>query len=438
MPTKVQLYIYDMSMGMAAQLSPLFLGKQIDGIWHTGVVVFGREYYFGGMGIEWCYPGGTILGQPLKVQDMGDTHITLDVFEEFLRGKQPRFRPECYNLLNHNCNNFSNEIVQFLTGSPIPDYIVNLPSEALNSPFGQQLLPFLQMLSGPSGGSATSFDSVPKVEQPKPSTAAPETGPELAFLPLDFELSVVVTELKGIANKVGIDQKLLDDLSAISSLQENPSTAMSLAKFLWETFSCTMEPPNAAEIVAKYFLAFTSSSNLLLELSKQQDNATQLVSKLTLCSIEASMCDHKETVLKLVGTALVNCLHHKSLHDAIKDQCDDIVQATVNSFLLRNEPSLTGTNSALVLNVAHINELTEDHLQELVPALLQFLQSETASFTDQQALWSISALLKLLKQSPEMLEVAKVMSLDLTKLKSRQSEPLKKLCADYDKLINAT
>jgi len=36
--------------------------------------------------------GGTILGQPLKVQDMGDTHITLDVFEEFLRGKQPRFR----------------------------------------------------------------------------------------------------------------------------------------------------------------------------------------------------------------------------------------------------------------------------------------------------------------------------------------------------------
>ena len=34
------------------------------------------------------------------------------------------------------------------------------------------------------------------------------------------------------------------------------------------------------------------------------DNATQLVSKLTLCSIEASMCDHKETVLKLVGTAV--------------------------------------------------------------------------------------------------------------------------------------
>jgi len=28
MPTKVQLYVYDLSMGMAAQLSPLFLGTK--------------------------------------------------------------------------------------------------------------------------------------------------------------------------------------------------------------------------------------------------------------------------------------------------------------------------------------------------------------------------------------------------------------------------
>lgn len=41
-------------------------------------------------------------------------------------------RPECYDLLKHNCNSFSNEVVQFLTGRPIPDYIINLPSEALN------------------------------------------------------------------------------------------------------------------------------------------------------------------------------------------------------------------------------------------------------------------------------------------------------------------
>lgn len=83
---------------------------------------------------------------------MGETHVPFDLFEEFLRGKEPRFRyvtlnliqsfqvyfhlnvcrPECYNLLKHNCNNFSNEVVQFLTGRPIPDHIINLPMEALN------------------------------------------------------------------------------------------------------------------------------------------------------------------------------------------------------------------------------------------------------------------------------------------------------------------
>ena len=72
------------------------------------MVVFGREYFYGGMGIQWCNPvsiivlilslsynlnqGGTILGQPHKIQEMGETHVSLNLFEEFLQGKQPRFR----------------------------------------------------------------------------------------------------------------------------------------------------------------------------------------------------------------------------------------------------------------------------------------------------------------------------------------------------------
>lgn len=41
----VTLHVYDLSQGMARQLSPAFLGRQIDGIWHTGIEVYGREYY---------------------------------------------------------------------------------------------------------------------------------------------------------------------------------------------------------------------------------------------------------------------------------------------------------------------------------------------------------------------------------------------------------
>lgn len=38
----VTLRVYDLSGGMARQLSPALLGKQIDGIWHTGVLVYGK------------------------------------------------------------------------------------------------------------------------------------------------------------------------------------------------------------------------------------------------------------------------------------------------------------------------------------------------------------------------------------------------------------
>jgi hypothetical protein len=39
-------------------------GKQIEGVWHTGIVVFGQEWFFGGGGIQSCPPCGTIMGQP--------------------------------------------------------------------------------------------------------------------------------------------------------------------------------------------------------------------------------------------------------------------------------------------------------------------------------------------------------------------------------------
>jgi len=32
----VKLHIYDLTRGMAQVMSAAFLGKQIDGVWHTG------------------------------------------------------------------------------------------------------------------------------------------------------------------------------------------------------------------------------------------------------------------------------------------------------------------------------------------------------------------------------------------------------------------
>jgi PPPDE putative peptidase domain len=54
--SSVQLYVYDLSNGLARQLSLQMTGKQIDGIWHTSVVVFGQEIFYG-QGISITAPG---------------------------------------------------------------------------------------------------------------------------------------------------------------------------------------------------------------------------------------------------------------------------------------------------------------------------------------------------------------------------------------------
>lgn len=42
-------------------------------------------------------------------------------------------RSDKYHLFEHNCNVFSNEVAQFLTGKKIPSYITDLPSDILST-----------------------------------------------------------------------------------------------------------------------------------------------------------------------------------------------------------------------------------------------------------------------------------------------------------------
>ncbi len=49
-----------------------------------------------------------------------DTHIPREVLLEYVEELKKIFTPEAYNLFRHNCNNFSNELATFLTGSGIP------------------------------------------------------------------------------------------------------------------------------------------------------------------------------------------------------------------------------------------------------------------------------------------------------------------------------
>lgn len=141
---RVELFIYDLSRGIAKTMSPTLLGKQIEGIWHTGIVAYGREYFYGSSGIASCRPGGTILGDPDRIEDLGESQVPYQLFLEYIFGLgEATYRPGAYDLFKHNCNNFSDEVSQFLCGHGIPKHILQLPDEVLNTPLGQVLSPML-------------------------------------------------------------------------------------------------------------------------------------------------------------------------------------------------------------------------------------------------------------------------------------------------------
>ncbi|KAM0335795.1 hypothetical protein ACHAQA_000845 [Verticillium albo-atrum] len=139
---EVELFTYDLSQGLARQMSQGFLGFQLDAIYHTSIHLNGLEYVYDG-GIVTINPGTSHLGRPLQRIPLGKTELPMDVIEEFLDSLRPIFTVEAYDLWKHNCNNFSDSFAKFLVGKGIPDHIINMPQAVMDSPMGRMLLPQL-------------------------------------------------------------------------------------------------------------------------------------------------------------------------------------------------------------------------------------------------------------------------------------------------------
>ncbi|EPZ31815.1 DUF862, eukaryotic domain-containing protein [Rozella allomycis CSF55] len=146
----VYLYVYDLSRGMAKQLGPMFQ-VNIDAIYHTSVVVFRKEYYYGqGIHVN-SRPGETIYGATIERIKIGETCIDEATFKEYLSElSQSKYRMDSYHLLDQNCNHFSDDVSFFLTGKRIPSHIVELPENVMKTPLGQLIRPFIEQMFGPS------------------------------------------------------------------------------------------------------------------------------------------------------------------------------------------------------------------------------------------------------------------------------------------------
>lgn len=133
---KVTLNWYDLSGGLAKSLSMSLIGKQIDGIYHTGIWVYGKEYFYGN-GINWEAEGATPFGAPTQTIEMGETQIDQEMFHDYLQDISDRFTFLTYNIATNNCNHFTNEWATFLVDKAIPDFALKQAEEFFETPLGK-------------------------------------------------------------------------------------------------------------------------------------------------------------------------------------------------------------------------------------------------------------------------------------------------------------
>ncbi|KAL1878070.1 hypothetical protein VTK73DRAFT_8121 [Phialemonium thermophilum] len=138
----VHLLVYDLSGGLAKQLSQQLLGFHLDAVYHTSIKLNGQEYVYDGNVVS-IVPGTSHLGRPLEEIYLGTTELPMDVIDEYLDSLREVYTVQAYDLWKHNCNNFSNDLATFLLGKGIPDHILHMPQAVLNSPMGRMLLPAL-------------------------------------------------------------------------------------------------------------------------------------------------------------------------------------------------------------------------------------------------------------------------------------------------------
>ncbi|CAK9089268.1 unnamed protein product [Durusdinium trenchii] len=160
--SSVKLNWYDVSRGYAKWLPGALLGQDLEGIWHTGIVAFGREYWFGGKVLA-SEPGKAPFAGPIRCTELGTTLNTKEELEDWLRfDVVSRYTRESYDVLSHNCNHFSDEVAGFLIeGCHIPDEARRQPEALMGTSTINVVRPILNgWLGGFEGGDSSEIDDL--------------------------------------------------------------------------------------------------------------------------------------------------------------------------------------------------------------------------------------------------------------------------------------
>lgn len=112
------------------------LKKRQDGIFHAGVMVHGKEFWFDQQVESLDLADLTFATgfEPKHVYDMGVTDLQLGDVEELVYGSMADdYNWDSYNWVSNNCHHFANEVCMRLTGRGVPQWCLDLGELALGN-----------------------------------------------------------------------------------------------------------------------------------------------------------------------------------------------------------------------------------------------------------------------------------------------------------------
>ncbi|TIC58873.1 hypothetical protein E3Q05_00644 [Wallemia mellicola] len=183
MPSKVELGIYEVNSKYIEDLSS-------NGIPHTTIIVFNREFEFSSQGLTSIIPAGTSFkGLPNKVINMGVTEIDEETFKDYLEGLRNDFHASRFNKYSYNGNKFSEKTLEFLNGSPFPAFLKQIQLDPLGVGFNVNMnQPTQNVIYNPTNLGVSSYNSVNNLPP----------YPTINIISLDMLRSVITTNYRSI------------------------------------------------------------------------------------------------------------------------------------------------------------------------------------------------------------------------------------------------
>ncbi|KAH3862044.1 hypothetical protein DPMN_025000 [Dreissena polymorpha] len=364
------------------------------------------------------------------------------------------FAPERYHLLNNNCNTFSSELAQFLTGNDIPKQITGLPAEVLQTPFGQMIKPFLDTMSVQPTGGHTVFtaNNVQSSSPPTPtadqsnikSTSKSVTGQSPSAPPPHATSNTGQPTSSATAIEPTVYMEEIPNISVWNKPENQLSERVqSLIHEIYEYLSTKDDSwslgPNHVKAVSNLALdsahvCCTCAKQLLVRLALLEEVVGLIISpRVSLipdCIAKFSQIpeQHQTNILKI----FTNVCSSKQGHGFLTNQIHQKPLTTLVVNIVLSESASENSKIALALcNNLTLHTLSEDMELELGSALFSCVDRQHDEPT---AFCLVSALSRLTARNQEVRGLARVLDVNLSKLSS-SSDRVRQLCCQISSVL---